>query len=348
LEVKAGVTQTGIPTLRDFNVAPLPVADPNLIPMTITLTNVDKAGLVTVSQLPSVSLGQVSFWTTQQKTAAAGSANVPAPGANTWTETIYIEGTHESATLNDVTVIVYFQSTDGTESISDRNTLSVTPVLMAAIYLPGTVTFANQNPVNGINGLTSAIPGPGGTTIPGFELASNLTVGNLSMGYVQDVMNVQNGFNGTGAGANFINNLPPMNDLPKPGSGLTFPAVDGSPTYPSVIAAGANNTETVGMDDSPITGAPGGKPGLGAQANSVDYLESFQTYLVVIFPGGILYPIANVGWQVNFFATVNVANAGVSQLGQNSTVSITSLFTPSNTNPPQTGGPMANGNLIWQ
>jgi hypothetical protein len=352
LEVKAGVTQTGIPTLRDFNVAPLPVADPNLIPMIITLTNVDKAGTVSVWQLPTISLGQVSFWTTQQKTAAAPSANVPAPGANTWSETIYVEGTHESATLNDVTVVVNFQSNDGTESATSYSSLSVTPVLMGAVIAPGSVIFKDQNPVDGIGGLDTLIPPALGGPKPGFLLTSNVTAGNLSMGYVQDVMNIQNGFNGTGAGATFINNLPLMNLLPVPGSKLTFPAVDtlgAGPTYLGVqVTAAADNTENVAMADSPATAAPGGNRNLGAQANTVDILFSFQDYLVVIFPNNIIYPIANIGWQVNFYATVNVPGAGVSQLSPLSTVSVTSQWTASNDNPPQTGGTAAPDNVSWQ
>jgi hypothetical protein len=133
---------------------------------------------------------------------------------------------------------------------------------------------------------------------------------------------------------------------------LTFPAVDttgAGPTYFGVqIVAGANNTENVTLTDSPITNAPGGNPALGAQAQSVDLLFSFQDYLVVIFPGGTLYPIANMGWQVNFFATVNVPNKGVSQISPNSTVSVTTKFTRSNANPAQTGGPIAGKNISWQ
>jgi hypothetical protein len=351
----AGVAQTGIPTLRDFNATNLPVVDPNLIPMTIAINDINKAGTLEIFQV-GTSAGQVSFWADQKKTPLNPNP-IPIPSTNTtWTGTVYIEGTHESAALNDVQVEVAFASTDSTEYASSFTNVTVAPVLNSSTTVIPTpsVSFKNQNPVNGVGGL---IAQSAAGAIAGFILISNVTNGPLTMGYVQDVINIQNGANGSAAGvvytgaSGFVN----QNLLPTPESKLTWPGLDSYSDNPTnnttTVTAGPAGSGTVNVNffDPPSTGMPGDDPAHGQAANFLDIKDSFQIWLVVqyIDANKTIYPIANLTWSANFYATINAPNAGVSQLSPLSVVTATALQS-SNANPVQTGGPIALGNISYQ
>lgn len=352
----AEVVQTGIPTLRDFNATNLPVVDPNLIEATVTVSNIDKAGTLVLNNVVSCAGGRVSFWADPQKdNPAPDPAAVPAT-PNVWSETIYVEGDHESFALDDTEIQAVFTSNDGTETATSVTYVTVAPVLNSSeVTIPSqSVVFYNQNPVNGLQGLAAQTPS--GT--PGFTLTANVTNGPLQMTYVQDVMSTQNGFNSPNPGALFTmaSGIFPQDLLPKPGSKVTYPALDSLastlPTYPYTSVTQLEDCTSVDviMTDSPSTGYPGNGVIAASFATKVDYKQSFQTWLVVQYPdaNNTIYPIANLTWSVNFWATDNVPNSGVSVIQPASMVSLVTPLTASNDNPAQTGGPVLDGNLKWQ
>jgi len=78
----------------------------------------------------------------------------------------------------------------------------------------------------------------------------------------------------------------------------------------------------------------------------VKYLP--REYLVVRYADKSIYPIAYWDWNVNFYATTNVAGKGVSVIAAASKVSTEGDFVRSNADPLKTAGPIFNGNTGWR
>jgi hypothetical protein len=161
----------GIPQQRDFSVAPLPVADPNLISGTVQ-------GWGSVNTLPgtwsisvsSTDAGSAALWIDQKKTAPFTSANCPG--------TFYVEGVHESPVVNDLTIKATYTFTNGGAKVTSNLPFTVTPVINAFSVTPAAapnIFFTNQGPpANGLNGLESGAPG----VAPGATFSANVTRSN--------------------------------------------------------------------------------------------------------------------------------------------------------------------------
>ena len=92
-------------------------------------------------------------------------------------------------------------------------------------------------------------------------------------------------------------------------------------------------------------------PPTAAAANAgftedIDLLEKFTLYLVWQYNSGILYPIANILWQVNFLADTNIPNVGVTNIVIPHGLTA-GTYTASNAVPGALAPPVAYGNFIW-
>jgi hypothetical protein len=209
-----------------------------------------------------------------------------------------------------------------------------------------------------IDGLQAFVPGA--TPIPGIKFEAVVTSGSLNVKYSQNMLSVVNGANGSGAAVVYTaaSGLASVNVVPKPNSGLTFPALDvqnaNDPT--SLIGftstAGANNTATLTMTDSPMTGttsARDGAPGRGdaLMTDKIDLKKNLRLYIVVQYADGSLYAVANWDWYANFYATMNQQFRGVTMIQPASKVDKIGNWILSNDNP-KTAGPIYNGNVVYQ
>ena len=88
----------GIPIIRDFDKHPLDANDYDLLQATLYADpSLPNNGTWTVSITPLVVPGTIALWTDRMKTANFSPSGVD-------TKKFYIEGTHESASLNELTL----------------------------------------------------------------------------------------------------------------------------------------------------------------------------------------------------------------------------------------------------
>ncbi|WP_143393192.1 hypothetical protein [Fimbriiglobus ruber] len=187
---------------------------------------------------------------------------------------------------------------------------------------------------------------PSGYDNAGIAYTATASAGSAyTVNYLQNIANIENGANGTGAGAvapTFDMNLLPIN-------GMTMPCLDtdiGSPgpaygaNFKSVATGG---NVTISSTDSPSTGSP-----LSirfSKLTSIDVQLFLRMYVVATYEGGWIYPLAHIDWQVLFYATGNAPGAGVQNIMGGVTAD-SSVAT--NDNPFVDSGKIYNGNMGWQ
>jgi len=319
-------TSTGIPTTYDFAAAgPFTVNDPNIVPATVTINNLPLGGTWTGPTITYSGSGRISLWTDAKKSAA-----FTAPPAGMLNFTFYIEGTHESAALNDVSISFIY--TVNNVQYPAAGTLSVTPVISSFGVTPNSdpgdpnhqnVVFhlPNQNANNGLQAETPKAN-------PGALFQAVMIVGNPApqgnAAFIQDFELLWNGIEGTknknGTSVGWL-----FNDM----SGMDVTLVNGSLPLLDVLAGSTTQqykidlnyvtnggTLTMTADDSP-TIAP---PDNASNGLAVDLQEGFQLYLAwewsQVVQGSavsVFYPVAFTDWAVTFYAK---ATGGVPPINQ--------------------------------
>jgi|GEM_PF-2497044 len=327
-KVVAGVTQTGIPLLRDMDIAPIrdlsswdgtgnppagaPINDPDLKQMTATVVNGDATGQITVTVIyaDGVTGGRISLWADQSKTTPIlqGSLGISPGGSATLpgypTSTFYVEGIRPSQSAGDITLrLSYTQA--GVTTTKDQK-LTVTPVINAFSVSPkdpAATTFAKSNGI--IAGITSAdfttgkqgvtynadlnVNGLGG--VPGFvQNITSITYGNPAV-----VLTDGSEYNPTFGTATF-----PILDYVDPGEGGAI-----FPFYPSAQGAVfSDSRKTISSFDSPVVGSA---LLFAGKLSSMDYTFQARMYLTWYFPDGTIYSLARDDWQSVFKASTNAA-----------------------------------------
>ena len=344
-----------IPNTRDFAATNLPVDDPQLKLVTVNIGPGAAGTLYVSSYAPGEAT--VAFWADKRKQAAFSSKAVAA--TTPVTVIFYVEGTHESAYDGDVVRIdLKFITANPPATTVRSDTVRVAPFINTVqsftSKIPNpSVYFTDWLPNNGFLGLSSGQPPAqlGARAAVGIEFDAEITNGPLTMKYMQDLRDLRNGANGSGAGAVFTaaSGLANQNLLPNVGSGLTYPALDSlDPADPTADADSTSTPTATGVKiytaDAPATGRP-------ANADKLDKLDLkylFRTYIVVQYADKSLYPIAYWDWNVNFFATTNAPQQGVTVIAVASKVSTEGGWVKSNADPLKTAGPIVNGNVGWR
>jgi hypothetical protein len=342
-----------IPSTRDFDAVNLPVDDPELVPVTVTIGG-GYAGTLTV-WAESTGEGSVDFWQDRKKQVAFDSQNI-AEGTDPTTVTLYVEGTHESETLNDVLVHAKFVTANPTLGVMRDTWVSVAPIINSFTNtIPDpSVRFANLGPpANGLAGLVASRSDGGGKFTPGIVFNADITNGALTIKDMGNFRNVVNGANGTAAGGVFVagSGLANQNYLPNVGSGFTYPGLDSydpnDPTDSGTLFTATPNPPDgvlIRSEDSPSTGWPANS----SKLDTMDVKYLIREYLVVRYADKSIYPIAYWDWNVNFYATTNVPGSGVSVINAASKVSAEGDWVRSNADPLKTAGPIFNGNTGWR
>src|SRR5262249_29964705 len=119
--INADLKHPRVPARRDFDVAPLPFNDPELIAGSVTGLNLPPGGTWTVT-VTSTDAGSAKLWKDQKKTAAFTSAD--APGG------FFVEGTHESPERADITITATY-TVPGTPPFTGSAIITVTPVIIS-------------------------------------------------------------------------------------------------------------------------------------------------------------------------------------------------------------------------
>lgn len=340
----------GIPTQRDFNVNPLPKADPDLLQGTVTALNVAGGGTWTRT-LTQIG-GQIKLWTDAKKSAA-----FTTPPAGQLTATFYIEGFHESVSANDVKLSFKY-TVNGNSYTSNNLTITVTPLIQSFTVTPGLdAGDANKqniiffNGTDGNQGLAALTP----KLIPGASFKSVVVktglTGNLM--FIQNVSDAVNGNNGTKkpdgtpVGWLYQDNTGQIVTLKHPG----YPILDVNTgandqtavhNFQSVLSAD-KTTVTITFDDSPRTLTPANPPNPNTGI-AVDLLFKARTYVVVEWKqvasnsGGaaipVFYFLAYDNWQANFWGTTPKATGPITTINVLQGVTADANYTASNQEPP--------------
>jgi hypothetical protein len=343
----------GIPAQRDFNVAPMVdaqthqlVNDTDLLAATLTADRTLPAGTWSTTITYTPPGAQIALWTNQMKTA-----NFSPNGLGTMR--FYIEGVHESTRLNDVTLT--FQYTVGTPPnqtiYSASAKITVTPLINSFTVTGAAgqnINFVDQNPVDGLKGLAAEIlPNTPGATFNAGVTRTNL---NGKEVFIQNIYAVTNAPHGGAAGWVFTkaSGLASENDVPI--NGTAFPYLDSrqavSPEYNLNFNYTTNTADTqVATDnDSPATDSVAMN---SDKTEVIDEVIGLQLYLLWKYPSGVYYPIANILWDVWFYANTNVPNKGVSNILITNGVSA-GAFGADNTVPEKMAPPFFNGNVDWR
>ncbi len=337
--------QPGIPTVRDYDITtPTAFADPQLIPVSVTVNNPAVALLWVSTYCPGEAT--ISLWKDQQKSGEFTVGGI-SPANNT--VTFYVEGTHQSSTTADYAYINLQYTPPGGDTITKQIQVLVTPILLSYV---GTTPNPNVTFINGINGLEGIqAQNPAGAVgqVSGITLKANVQTSSCEfMNFIQNATGDTNGANGgTGDGGVWLNDGATIYDL-IPNDGLNFPFLDtpqgnapGNPYMPSV---GAGNLYITA--DSPQLQAK--NPAVSATVSTIDLGESYSTYLVVKYADNSIYPIACLDWSVNFYATTWVQNQGVTVINPASGVSIGNSSSVWGDSGLVTGGPTAVQATHWE
>lgn len=259
----------GIPAKRDFNVAPMVdaqtlqlVTDTDLLSATLTTSGLPPGGRWGITYYYNGNNGRIALWTDQEKTASFfPSGTGPFPP-------FYVEGTHESSALNDITLT--FQYTVGTPPnqtiYSASGNITVTPLINNFTVTPANgdagpnIDFLDQNPVDGLKGLQAYVP----PAIPGATFNAAVTRSNLAGNevFIQNVDSVTNApHQGSAAGWVYTQASGLANENYVPINGTALPYLDSdaahSPEYNLNFKYTTNTADTqVATDnDSPSTGS---------------------------------------------------------------------------------------------
>src|ERR1700687_4748505 len=150
----------GIPTQRDFIVAPMPngTTDKDILPYTVCASGVPAGGTWQMF-LTQTGKGKVSLWTDATKKAAF---TVPQGVVGFG---FSIEGTHESAAAGDIS-LWFAYTVNGVSYPTNTIAITVTPLINSFAVTPGkdagdpngqNIVFVNG--INGNQGLKAVTPG---------------------------------------------------------------------------------------------------------------------------------------------------------------------------------------------
>jgi len=149
----SGVT-FGIPAKRDFDVSPLQVNDPELLPGTLEGVGLPAGGTWVVTSYSTGGTGQIRLWIDQKKTAPFCPGGLGPFGFD-------VEGAHESSAIGDVTVSATYIAPSGV-SWNDTVSITVTPVINSfGVTVAGGDNGQNVNYTmgnDGSNGLWAKTP----------------------------------------------------------------------------------------------------------------------------------------------------------------------------------------------
>jgi hypothetical protein len=359
----------GIPAIRDFSKQPLTNDDPDLLSATLfadTSLPPPPNGSWTVSITPLVVPGTIALWTDRMKTARFSPSGLG-------TFKFYIEGTHESASLNELTLTFTYNYTDINNvkrSASASATITVTPLINSFSVTPNSdagdpnkqnIVFANGPNAN--SGLQAATPSRAeGALFKAVVLKGPLR-GDLR--FIQNVLDLNNGANGTkinnavSVGWLFANNTS-SNWFLKQGS---FPVLDIDPTKSTDQTYVQNFSSTLSPDGNTITITDVDAPSTGFPMNSQNGItEDVEMSLVLHLVwrwiqnvGGtnvsVFYPLAYVYWWANFYAKGTVVNGVLTPPINNIVIlkGVTSYTYGPNNSPPSAldMSTIFNGNNDW-
>jgi hypothetical protein len=299
----------GIPAQRDFNVQPLPNADPDLKAATVSYP----PGVITGVSLVFNGNGLAALWTDKVKTAAY---NVPNPPVSSIT--FYVEGTRPSSVLWDIALKVDYVS-GGTPMSFTTSCITVTPVVDLFTVTPHAApSVVFDNGVNGLQGLATSPPPP--TNPPGATFNAEVTRTNTggTGWFIQNFTDVVNGSPG-GPAAGWVftadSGLPNLNTLLNPG--VNFPILDNvpnppNPFYPQGFNRDGSDANTLKMtaNDSPDTFRPANSDKL----QNIDVTDRIKLYVVWQFADSSIYTLASDNWAVIFEANRNVPTLGVADI----------------------------------
>lgn len=329
---QGGNTQTGLPLIRDFDLAPMrdlsawngqgapppgpAINDPDLKKMTVNLTNGDPLGQVQIrviyADADNNGGGWIRLWADQSKTTGitlmyAGNGVYEGTVPAFATFDFYVEGIRPSTAENDITIQVIYQN--NTVGVIDETTLSVVPFAVSMEVRPSnpaTVTLFRDADGHVI-GLNSGeqFPAAGGAN-------DAVKAGAI---FVSDVWN-------TGAAGNawFIQNITGVSNNTEPSIVLTtnepyrhtlqsgsYPILDyvenvgvPAPFYPVVRDNTIPNHVKIVSKDTPAM----------IYSNFADVISSmdltFQARLYTVwqFPDNTIYTLAREDWQVVFKASL--------------------------------------------
>jgi hypothetical protein len=341
----------GIPTKRDFEVHPLPVNDPELISGSINSFGLPGGGVWSTSITYS-GLGRILLWVDQKKTVLFNP-----PGS------FYVEGTHESSALNDVTL--EFDYTVGGVKYSRSGQITVTPVIKTFYeYIWNTTQNVWFTDANGRGGGTDATLGM--TTlgvIDPYAVLFHAELIDTSLSgkpvYIMNVLNVENGKQGTknsagnpvgatfsqGPGAWLGQSLVITSSAIQ--NGAAFPLLDSTsattPEYPLSYSSNDGNKATIEAVDSPRI-PPTADP---VNGTAIDVQHDMQLYLVWKYPSGIYYPLAYYKWWVAWDAVATNNIGPVDRIIIKEGLFTDYTWYPSNATPGKMKGPLANDSVGW-
>jgi hypothetical protein len=354
----------GIPAKRDFNVSPLPKIDPDLVQAVVQAVDVGAGGAWTMN-LTQKGQGKISLWTDQKKTSA-----FTGPPAGQLVGNFWIEGTHESAKANDIS-LSFTYTIGGQSYTSNTQNLAVTPIISSYTVTPGldaddpnkqNIVF--DNGMDGTKGLDARTPGG----LLGANFKSVATQVGLSgdFRFIQVMTGVVNGNNGTtnaaGTAVGWLYQDKTGQVLQLRNGG--FPVLDVSDAtadqtnvfdFNSSVSAD-KTTVTITFADAPTTGSPPN----GGQGVAVDILDQFRTYIVWRWQQvagnsngakvPVFYFLAFSNWQVNFWGTTPNAMGPITLIRVLNGVTADANYTQSNADPGANAldlNRILNGNLHW-
>lgn len=310
----------GIPATRDFSTWPLQKTDFDLLEAQLVCEGFPDGG-TWATVITTAGYGNIDLWTDQKKDAVF----LPS-GEGTFY--FYVEGTHESSFLNDVTLKFTYYAPDGRGGYTPHSTsasLPVTPLIQNFSVTP----YSDAGDPNNQNVTFVIAPdakwGLGNYTPARragvhFNASAIKTELNGDMRFIQNITGDDNGFNRTvdnqGRSVGWLWTDGTGERLgPKQGQ---YPFLDILPTFPDQSYTTPNFTSTVSPDgsmitlydvDAPSTGAPTDNTAQGKVTAAVDVRVRFYFHLAwrwqQVVNGQtvtLFYPLAYVKWSVNFYA----------------------------------------------
>jgi hypothetical protein len=265
----------------------------------------------------------------------------------------YVEGIFSSKQENDIKLQVTSQGA------KDEKPLTVTPVVQSfktTIPTPSVAFEAamyDPTVVDGSVGLRAAKPAatPDGDITPGIRFDSHVLLGDdeeISASFLQNLLSVTNGFNGSAAGFIYAPqfNIPNQNLKIRVTQGkpvAAFPILDAippgdDPLYPTDVAPFPNAADIIATD-APSMVAPTLE--VSKKLAKMDVKETFCTYVVAVYSDGSVYALANMEWSVNFYADTWAQDKGVTRIDAASKVAVERDWRRDISGPAKTAKPVA-------
>ena len=336
-----------IPKVRDFAATHLWQDDPQLLPVTLTVSG-NLAGTLS-AQVTGVAGGGVGrLWKNARKNEAFTSIDLPALAAGVAHPpvVVYLEGAHESKALDDVKVEAKF-ATVGWAVPATPKTVSVTPVVMNPTKKP---TNLKIGPGFGGYVIVASDPANAPDTDVTFGYAAFMT-GDQSGGFLQDVLSVVNG--AVWGGHGIEGPLYSADFLLDPNSGGSLPLLNHTnanqaaldPRYPLVtVQQIAPVFASYKATDAPFVGTD--EVTWKNLIEVVDITHSFRMHMAVRYTDGSIYTFRYINWHVVFAADTPPEDLsqgrGPRRLAAGAGVFLDQAWTVSNADPQKTAIPIAN------